>query len=254
VGQTYTRKIDAQVAAALANVAVSAHKFANDVRLLAGFKEIEEPFEKEQVGSSAMAYKRNPMRCERMTGLARYVISILSSPFQNAAEQWLERTLDDSANKRLTTPESFLATDGILRLVVDVARGLVVNRNVVASRVRAELPFMATEAILMAATAGTAGAGKRRAATGDRQELHERIRRHALAAAREVKEFGRPNDLLERLAADPAFADVNLKRTLDPRQFTGRSAEQVRRFLKDVVRPILRRHRAALGKAVSLAV
>lgn len=249
VGQTYTRKIDAQVAAALANTAVSAHKLANDVRLLAGLKEMEEPFEQEQVGSSAMAYKRNPMRCERMTGLARYVISILTSPFQNAAEQWLERTLDDSANKRLTTPEAFLATDGVLRLVVDVARGLVVNEQVVAARVQAELPFMATEAILMAATAGQ-GRNK----PGDRQELHERIRRHSLAAAREVKQLGRPNDLMQRLAADPAFDGVNLSRALDARQFVGRSREQVQDFTRCVVRPILRRYRASLGKTVSLTV
>jgi adenylosuccinate lyase len=289
VGKTYTRKIDAQVAAALANVAVSAHKFANDVRLLAGLKEIEEPFEKEQVGSSAMAYKRNPMRCERMTGLSRYVLSILSSPFQNAAEQWLERTLDDSANKRLTTPESFLAIDGILRLVVDVARGLVVNQNVIASRVAAELPFMATEEILMAATTGQGTGGRascppsgrraqakgpnepeaqarkpgqpeaqarggRHVAPGDRQELHERIRRHSLAAAREVKEFGRPNDLMARLAADPAFKDVDLESALDARRYVGRSPEQVDRFLKEIVRPILTRHKALLGKKVSLSV
>jgi adenylosuccinate lyase len=248
-GQTYTRKIDAQVGAALANIAAGAHKFANDVRLLAGLKEIEEPFEKDQVGSSAMAYKRNPMRCERMTGLARYVLSILSSPFQNAAEQWLERTLDDSANKRLTTPESFLAVDGILRLVVDVARGLVVNEQVIASRVAAELPFMATEEILMAATTG-----KRKRASGDRQELHERIRRHSLAAGRQVKELGRPNDLMERLAKDAAFKEVNLNNILDARRFVGRSPQQVDTFLKQVVRPILTRHARARNKPVSLSV
>ncbi len=248
-GQTYTRKIDAQIAACLANIAVSGHKFANDVRLLAGLKEIEEPFEADQVGSSAMAYKRNPMRCERMTGLARYVLSILSSPFQNAAEQWLERTLDDSSNKRLTTPEGFLATDGILRLVVDVARGLVVYPQVIAARVAAELPFMATEEMLMAATAG-----KGTRAQGDRQALHEVIRRHSLAAAREVKQHGRPNDLLERLAGDPAFAGIDLSRTMNARRFTGRSVEQVDRFLKEVVGPILRRHRAVRNKPVALSV
>lgn len=290
-GQTYTRKIDAQVAAALANIAVSAHKFANDVRLLAGMKEIEEPFEKHQVGSSAMAYKRNPMRCERMTGLARYLISILNSPFQNAAEQWLERTLDDSANKRLTTPEAFLAADGILRLVVDVARGLVVNEKVIAARVQAELPFMATEEILMAATTGARRADhrtaerqsperrrggsrspqRRRAArtsepipksamtlkgasTGDRQELHERIRQHAMAAARQVKEQGRPNDLLRRLADDPAFAGVDLDQAMDAGQFIGLAPQQVDAFLKEVVRPVLLRHRKALGRSVSLNV
>lgn len=261
VGQTYSRKIDAQIAAALAGVAASAHKMANDVRLLAGMKEIEEPFEKDQVGSSAMAYKRNPMRCERMTGLARYVLSMLTSPFQNAAEQWLERTLDDSANKRLSTPESFLAVDGILRLVVDVARGLVVNERVIAARVAAELPFMATEEILMAATIG--GQASRppsepeattKEPTGDRLDLHEHLRRHSLAAAREVKEFGRPNDLLQRLAADPAFASVDLHKALDARRFVGRSPEQVDAFLKDVVRPILHRHKDVLGKGVALAV
>ncbi len=248
-GQTYTRKIDAQVGAALANIAAGAHKFANDVRLLAGLKEMEEPFEKEQVGSSAMAYKRNPMRCERMTGLARYVLSILASPFQNAAEQWLERTLDDSANKRLTTPEAFLAVDGILRLVVDVARGLVVNERVIASRVAAELPFMATEEVLMAAATA-----KRDGRGGDRQELHERIRKHSLAAAREVKEFGRPNDLIKRLSQDDAFSGLDLRRVLDARQFVGRAPEQVDQFLRKTVRPLLARHKAVLNKPVSLSV
>ncbi len=248
-GQTYTRKIDAQVAAALANIAAGAHKFANDIRILAGLKEIEEPFEAGQVGSSAMAYKRNPMRCERMTGLARYVISILSSPFQTAAEQWFERTLDDSSNKRLTTPESFLATDGILRLVTDVARGLVVNEQVIASRVDAELPFMATEEILMAATTG-----RGRKAAGDRQELHERIRQHSMAAAREVKEHGRRNDLMRRLMNDPAFKGVDLEGALDARRFVGLAPRQVDAFLKDVVAPILQRHRSVRRKKVSLSV
>jgi adenylosuccinate lyase len=267
-GQTYTRKIDAQVAAALANIAAGAHKFANDVRLLAGLKEIEEPFEAEQVGSSAMAYKRNPMRCERITGLSRYVISILSSPFQNAAEQWLERTLDDSSNKRLTTPESFLATDGILRLVANVAGGLVVNRQVVASRVSAELPFMATEEILMAATTATgrktggtsAKTGRRgvqsarAAAGGDRQMLHERIRQHSMEAARQVKEFGRPNDLLDRLARDPAFSGVDLRGALDAQHFVGLAPQQVDEFLKKVVQPILARSRGAKRKSAALDV
>jgi len=252
-GQTYTRKIDAQIAAALAGIAASAHKFANDIRLLAGLKEIEEPFETTQIGSSAMAYKRNPMRCERMTGLARYVISILTSSFQTAAEQWFERTLDDSSNKRIVVAEGFLATDGILRIATDVARGLVVYPQVIASRVRAELPFMATEEILMAATTGRSGRGRRRSA-GDRQALHEIIRRHAQAAAREVKMHGRPNDLMERLAADEAFAGVDLKRALDPKRFVGRAPEQVDAFLKDVVRPILTRYRSVRGKRVSLHV
>jgi len=256
VGQTYTRKIDAQVAAALANIAVSAHKFANDVRILAGLKEIEEPFEKKQIGSSAMAYKRNPMRCERMTGLSRYVISMMSSPFQTAAEQWFERTLDDSSNKRLTTPEGFLGTDGILRLVVDVARGLVVYPNVIKAHVEAELPFMATEEILMAATAGknAKGAKGKRVRTGDRQELHERIRLHSQAAAQEVKMRGRRNDLIERLSGDPAFAGVDLKQALDARRYVGLSPQQTDQFLKEVVRPILNRYRSVRNKSVALNV
>jgi len=257
-GQTYTRKIDAQIAASLAGVAVSAHKFANDIRLLAGFKEIEEPFEKTQVGSSAMAYKRNPMRCERITGLARYVISITTSAYQTAAEQWFERTLDDSSNKRLVAAEGFLAVDGILRIVTDVARGLVVYPKVIAARVAGELPFMATEEILMAATTRASGpsrAGKAaKGSAGDRQALHEIIRGHSQEAARQVKLHGRPNDLIERLAADEAFAGVDLKRTLDPKRFVGRAPEQVDAFLREVVRPILNRHRAARGRPVALHV
>jgi len=256
-GQTYTRKIDAQIAAALANIAATAHKCANDIRILAGLKEIEEPFEKSQIGSSAMAYKRNPMRCERITGLSRYVLSVLSSPFQTAAEQWFERTLDDSSNKRIAFVESFLAVDGILRIVTDVMRGLVVYPKVIESRVKAELPFMATEEILMAATTGRAvGRGKRTAKTktGDRQELHEIIRLHSQAAAREVKMHGRPNDLIDRLAKDPAFAGVDLKGALDPKRYVGLSTQQVDAFLKDTVRPILNRYRSVRGKKVSLHV
>jgi adenylosuccinate lyase len=253
-GQTYTRKIDAQVAATLAGIAASAHKFANDVRLLAGMKEIEEPFEKSQVGSSAMAYKRNPMRCERMTGLARYVISIMSSPFQTAAEQWFERTLDDSSNKRLTTPESFLATDGILRLVTDVSRGLVVYPKAIAAHVQAELPFMATEEILMAATAGGSSAKGRKAPTGDRQELHEIIRKHSQAAAMEVKMHGRPNDLLQRLEGEPAFANVDFRKALDAKRFVGLAPQQVDHFVRTVVGPIVRRHASVRNKQVTLSV
>jgi adenylosuccinate lyase len=247
-GQTYTRKIDAQVAAMLGNIAVSAHKFANDIRILARYKEIEEPFEKSQVGSSAMAYKRNPMRCERMTGLARYVLSIMTSPFQTAAEQWFERTLDDSSNKRLTTPEGFLATDGILRLVTDVSRGLVVYPKVAAANVEAELPFMATEDILMAATAGKKGKA------GDRQELHELIRKHSMEAAKQVKLNGRPNDLIDRLREDPAFKGVDFDSTLDAKRYVGLSREQTDRFLKQHVQPILTRHRKVRNKSVSLSV
>src|SRR5687767_7090487 len=183
-GQTYPRKVDAQVVCSLAGIAASVHKFCNDVRILAGLKQLEEPFEEEQVGSSAMAYKRNPMRCERATGLARFVISLADSPLQTAAEQWFERTLDDSSNKRLAVPEPFLAIDGCLQIVINVARGLVVYPKTIEAAVLAELPFMATEEILMAGVSGG----------GDRQDLHEQIRRHSLDAAREVKEHGRPND------------------------------------------------------------
>src|SRR5438270_3850385 len=197
-GQTYPRKVDAQVVSALAGVAASVHRFANDVRLLAGMKQIEEPFEAEQVGSSAMAYKRNPMRCERATGLARFVISLSTSPLQTAAEHGFERTLDDSSNKRLSIPEPFLAIDGTLQILVNVSRGLVVYPKTIEAAVMAELPFMATEEILMAGVS----------AGGDRQKLHEVIRRHSMDASKEVKEHGKSNDLLSRLAADPAFAKV----------------------------------------------
>ncbi len=254
VGQTYTRKIDAQIAAALGNIAAGTHKFANDVRLLAGLKEIEEPFGKKQVGSSAMAYKRNPMRCERMTGLARYVLSIMSSPFQSAAEQWFERTLDDSSNKRLTTPEGFLATEGILRLVVNVARGLVVYPEVITSRVEAELPFMATEEILMAATAGGTKDEKGNTKAGDRQALHEKIREHSHAAAREVKEYGRKNDLIDRLQNDRAFAGVDFEKTLDAKRFVGLAPQQVDSFLENVSKPIIKRYSSVLNKPVNLNV
>ena len=243
-GQTYPRKVDAQVVSALASVAASAHKFANDVRLLAGLKQVEEPFEAEQVGSSAMAYKRNPMRCERATGLARFVISLTSSPLMTAAEQWLERTLDDSSNKRVSIPEAFLATDGILMIVVNVARGLVVYPKTIEAAVMAELPFMATEEILMA--------GVR--AGGDRQDLHERLRRHSLAAAEQVKQHGRPNDLIERLRGDAAFAKVNLDEVLDPRRHIGRAPQQVEAFVGDVIEPIRQRYAGEIGRAAELKV
>ncbi|MCZ6815449.1 MAG: adenylosuccinate lyase [Planctomycetota bacterium] len=233
-GQTYSRTQDARILSTLANIAAGAHKFANDIRLLANLKEIEEPFESSQVGSSAMAYKRNPMLCERATGLARFVISLAQSAFQNAAEQWLERTLDDSSNKRIIIPEAFMATDGILQIVVRVAQGLVVYPKVMRSRIEAELPFMATENILMAAVA----------AGGDRQALHERIRVHAQAAARVIKQQGRPNDLLDRLRGDPAFDGVAIDRATDPRAFIGLAPQQVDDFLKTVVGPLRRRHRS----------
>lgn len=243
-GQTYPRKVDAQVISSLAGIAASVHRFCNDIRLLAGLKQLEEPFEQEQVGSSAMAYKRNPMRCERATGLSRFVISLSTSPLQTAAEQWFERTLDDSANKRLAVPEPFLAIDGCLQIVVNVARGLVVYPKVIESQVQAELPFMATEEILMEAVQ----------AGGDRQELHERIRQHSQAAAEQVKLHGKSNDLIKRLGDDPTFNGVNLTQVLDPRRFIGRASQQVDEWLQQVVEPIRRRYAKHLNQAVELKV
>ncbi len=227
-GQTYTRKIDFQVLAVLSGVAQSAHKMATDIRLLAHRKEVEEPFEKEQIGSSAMAYKRNPMRSERICSLARFVMSLEQNAAQTIAVQWLERTLDDSANRRLSLPQSFLATDAVLILCQNVASGLVVYPKVIAAHLDAELPFMATENILMAAVS----------AGGDRQELHELIRQHSHAAAKVVKEEGGRNDLIERLAADPAFSKVDLTSLMNPRQFVGRAPEQVAEFLAETIAPI----------------
>lgn len=243
-GQTYPRKVDAQIVSSLAGIAASVHKFCNDIRLLAGLKQIEEPFEEEQVGSSAMAYKRNPMRCERATGLARFVISLVSSPLQTAAEQWFERTLDDSANKRLSIPEAFLAVDGCLQIVMDVARGLVVYPKTIAAAVAAELPFMATEEVLMAAVRSG----------GDRQSLHEQIRKHSLGAADQVKTHGNVNDLISRLRTDPAFATVPWEQVLDPTAFTGRAATQVDQFIAKVVTPIRTRYAAELGQLPQLRV
>jgi adenylosuccinate lyase len=251
-GQTYSRKVDAQVACALGGIAISAHKFANDMRLLANLKEMEEPFDKEQVGSSAMAYKRNPMLCERMTGLARYVLSIVSSPMQTAAEQWLERTLDDSSNKRLTIPEAFLAIDGILRLVTRVARGMVVYPKVIAARVEAELPFMATEEILMDAVQTALMRGDRKGA--DRQTLHERIRQHSHAAARRVKLQGESNDLIERLKTDTAFADVDWSKAMNANRYIGLSVQQTDAFIRQRVAPITKKYGKLLGMSVDLRV
>jgi adenylosuccinate lyase len=207
-------------------------------------KQVEEPFEEEQVGSSAMAYKRNPMRCERATGLARFIISLASSPLQTAAEQWFERTLDDSSNKRLTIPEPFLALDGCLQIVVNVSRGLIVYPKTIEVAVKSELPFMATEEILMAVVR----------AGGDRQELHEKIRRHSLAAAEQVKLHGRANDLIERLRGDPAFAGVDLTAVLHPAQFIGRAIEQTEAFVRDQVEPVRKRYRDNLGEMAVLKV
>jgi len=243
-GQTYQRKIDALVVNTLASIAQSAHKMCNDIRLLANLKEIEEPFEKTQIGSSAMAYKRNPMRCERATSLSRLVLSLASSPQMTASEQWLERTLDDSANRRVVIPEAFLAVDGILQILINVAGGLVIYPKVIAARVAAELPFMATENILMAAVK----------AGGNRQELHEKIRLHSHAAAAQVKKFGRPNDLINRLKADIAFSKINFEKVLDPSKYIGRAPQQVDEFIRDIVTPIRREYRKELNRKVELKV
>ncbi len=243
-GQTYSRKIDAQVLDALVGVATSAHKAASDIRILAHRKELEEPFEKNQIGSSAMAYKRNPMRSERICGLARFVMSQQSSTAATVATQWMERTLDDSSNRRLVLPQAFLATDAVLILYQNIADGMVVYPEVIARNLREELPFMATENILMAAVS----------AGGDRQELHELIRQHSQAAAAEVKQKGKPNDLLDRLAADEAFAGVDLHAAVDAAKLTGRSAEQVDEFLAEVVGPIRERYARREAQQTELRV
>jgi adenylosuccinate lyase len=243
-GQTYQRKIDALVVNTLASIAQSAHKLCNDLRLLANLKEIEEPFEKSQIGSSAMAYKRNPMRCERITALSRLVISLASSPQMTASEQWLERTLDDSANRRVVIPEVFLAVDGILQILINVLDGLVVYPKVIAARISAELPFMATENILMAAVK----------AGGNRQKLHEKIRQHSHAATEQIKKFGKSNDLIDRLKTDVAFRKVDFKKVLYPKSYVGRAPQQVDEFLKDIVTPIRRKCRKELNKKVGLKV
>lgn len=235
-GQTYPRKIDSQVLGVLAGIAESAHKMATDLRILQHRKEVEEPFEKDQIGSSAMAYKRNPMRSERICGLARFILSLSTSPPMTAATQWFERTLDDSANRRLVIPQAFLAADAVLILCQNVTSNLVVYPKVIARNLEAELPFMATENILMAAVA----------AGGDRQTYHELIRRHSQAAAAVVKQEGRPNDLMERLGADAAFSKVDLRGALDPARFVGRAAEQVDEFLAEVVDPIRSKYPQAL--------
>ncbi|OQA03570.1 MAG: Adenylosuccinate lyase [Planctomycetes bacterium ADurb.Bin401] len=243
-GQTYSRKIDSLVINSLANIAQSAHKMCNDIRLLANLKEIEEPFEKSQIGSSAMAYKRNPMRCERVTALSRFLISLSSSPQMTAAEQWLERTLDDSANRRVVIPEAFLAADGILEILINVTSGLVVYPKVIAARINSELPFMATENILMAAVK----------AGGNRQELHEKIRVHSHGAAEQVKKYGNPNDLIERLKADEAFSKVDFSKVLNASDYVGRAPEQVSDFINDVVKPAIRKYRGKINKITELKV
>ncbi|MHC4820243.1 MAG: adenylosuccinate lyase [Planctomycetota bacterium] len=245
-GQTYSRKVDANALATLGAIAQSAHKFANDVRLLMSMKEIDEPSEKKQIGSSAMAYKLNPMRCERMTALSRHVLALVHSANQTAAEQWLERTLDDSAAKRLFMPQAFLAVDAILVLWANVARGLVLHEAVIDADLRREMPFMATEAILMRAVEKG----------GDRQELHEQIRVHSRAAAARVKDEGKDNDLIQRMMDDPAFASVKdeIPELADASRHVGRSASQVDEFLDAEVTPMLEQHRDALGMDADVRV
>ena len=245
-GQTYSRKLDSRVLNVIGGIAQSAHKFSNDIRLLQHLKEIEEPFEKNQIGSSAMAYKRNPMRSERIASLSRYVMVDVLNPAITAATQWFERTLDDSANKRLSVPEAFLTIDGILDLYMNVVDGLVVYPKVIEQHMMNELPFMATENIMMDAVK----------LGGDRQELHERIRVHSMAAGRVVKEEGRPNDLLERIAADPAFGMTmeQLQAVMKPENFVGRAPKQVENFIHNVVSPILEANKDCLGMKADITV
>ena len=238
-GQTYSRKVDTRVLNVLAGIAASAHKMSNDIRLLQHLKEVEEPFEKSQIGSSAMSYKRNPMRSERIASLSRYVMVDALNPAITSATQWFERTLDDSANKRLSIPEGFLAIDGILDLCLNVVDGLVVYPKVIEKHMMAELPFMATENIMMDAVK----------AGGDRQELHERIRELSMEAGKTVKVEGKDNNLLELIAADPAFnlSLEDLQRSMDPKKYVGRAKEQTERFVSKVVQPILDSHKDLLG-------
>ena len=245
-GQTYSRKVDTRVLNVLAGIAASAHKFSNDIRLLQHLKEVEEPFEKSQIGSSAMAYKRNPMRSERIASLSRFVMVDAMNPAITSATQWFERTLDDSANKRLSVPEGFLAIDGILDLCLNVVDGLVVYPKVIEKRLRSELPFMATENIMMDAVK----------AGGDRQELHERIRELSMEAGKTVKVEGKDNNLLELIAADPAFNLTleELEKTMDPSKYTGRASVQVDAFLKNVIQPMLEENKDLLGMTAEINV
>ena len=245
-GQTYSRKVDTRVLNVLSGIAASAHKMSNGIRLLQHLKEVEEPFEKSQIGSSAMAYKRNPMRSERIASLSRYVMVDALNPAITSATQWFERTLDDSANKRLSVPEGFLAVDGILDLCLNVVDGLVVYPKVIEKRLMSELPFMATENIMMDAVK----------AGGDRQELHERIRELSMEAGRNVKEKGLDNNLLELIAADPAFGLTldELKQTMDPSRYTGRAPLQVEEYLSQVIRPLLEEYKDVLGVKAEINV
>jgi len=245
-GQTYSRKLDSQVLNVLSGIAQSAAKFSNDIRLLQHLKEVEEPFEKNQIGSSAMAYKRNPMRSERIASLSRYVIADALNPAMTASTQWFERTLDDSANKRISVPEAFLAVDGILNLYRNVADGLVVYPKVITQHLSRELPFMATENIMMDAV-------KR---GGDRQQLHERIRQHSMAASKVVKEEGGENDLLQRIAGDPLFGVTleELKEVVKPEKYVGRAPQQTVEFLEETVAPVLTKYSGVSDDAVSINV
>jgi adenylosuccinate lyase len=242
-GQTYTRKTDSQILDALAGIAQSAHKFGNDLRLLQHHHELEEPFESEQIGSSAMAYKRNPMRAERICGLARFVMNLTSNTAQTAATQWLERTLDDSVNRRLSLPQAFLGADAILRLYLNIARGLEVHPEMITRNLQFQLPFMATEEIMMQAT--QAGA--------DRQAVHEAIRQHSQAAMAEVK-AQRENDLLKRLQADPLFQSIDLTAMMHPVRFIGRAPQQVEEFVTEVIEPIRRKYPQSTGQEAEITV
>ena len=245
-GQTYSRKVDAQVLNTLGGIAQSASKFANDLRILQNFKEMEEPFETHQIGSSAMPYKRNPMRSERICALARYVMTDTLNPAFTAATQWFERTLDDSANKRISIAEGFLAVDSILNIMINVCDGLVVYPKVIEQRVMRELPFMATENIMMNAVKKG----------GDRQQLHEKLRVHAQAAAKRVKEEGMENDMIDRVCEDPAFqiTKEELAGVLKPIHYVGRSVEQTEEFIHDVIQPVLEKNKEVLGEKVQLSV
>lgn len=245
-GQTYTRKVDYKVLSVLAGIAESAHKMTNDIRLLQHLKEVEEPFEKNQIGSSAMAYKRNPMRSERIASLSRYVESNTMSAAMTASTQWFERTLDDSANRRLILPESFMAIDAILEIATNVCSGLVVYKEVIKSHIMAEIPFMATENIIMESVKKG----------GDRQELHERIRQLSMEASRQVKEFGKPNDLLQRIAGDPMFglSGEDVLRLTNPSDYIGRSPQQVTEFIDEYIGPVLEANKDYLGHEVVLNV
>ena len=245
-GQTYPRKFDYNVLCVLSQIAQSAYKFSNDIRILQNMKEVEEPFGKSQIGSSAMAYKRNPMRCERMGSLARYMLSLPMNSAVTASTQWFERTLDDSANRRIVNAQAFLTVDAVLNIYMNVTDGLVVYDKVIAKHIAAELPFMATENIMMDAVK----------AGGDRQELHERIRVHSMAAGKVVKEEGKPNDLLDRIATDPAFnvTREDLDKVMKPENYVGRAPEQTEEYLRDVIRPILDENKGLLGAEAEINV